>query len=147
MSTDFERERINSFLERPLLARLATTNPVNLQPHVTPVWFAWDGESLWWSGFKSTRKFRELQRNPRCAVVIDMTENELDNFGVLLEGQAELIEEPRQLVYEKTTWIYTRYLGPDGVLAADPQSWIYDPENLVARLSPERTYSWFPAEK
>jgi hypothetical protein len=112
-----------------------------------PLWYAWDGKSLWLSGFRSTRKFKELRSNPRCAVVIDTTDDELNNSGILFEGQAELIVEPRELVYKKTIWIYTRYLGPAGVMAADPQSWIYDPENLVARLIPERIYSWFPAEK
>lgn len=142
-----KKSRINAFLARPLLARLATTNPLTHQPHVVPVWYDWDGETLWISGFSNTRKFQELRKNPRCAVVIDETLNQLDNSGVLFEGRAELIEMPREQVHAITTRIYTRYLGPEGVIAPDPQSWIYDAENLVARLAPERTYSWFPIQK
>ena len=138
-----KEERMEELLAQPLLARLATANPSTNQPHVVPLWYAWDGESLWMSGFRSTRKIRELQRNPLCSVVIDTTENELDNYGVVFEGRAELIDLPRDLVYDKTIWIYLRYLGPEGMLDPDPQSWIHDPENLLIKLLPERTYTWF----
>ena len=139
-----KEEHMEELLAQPLLARLATSNPRTNQPHVVPLWYAWDGESLWMSGFRSTRKIRELQNNPLCSVVIDTTENEMNNYGVLFEGQAELIDRPRELVYDKTTWIYTRYLGPQGVLEPDPQSWIHDPENLLIKLLPRRTFTWFP---
>jgi general stress protein 26 len=142
--TPEKTSQMNAFLAQPLLARLATADPLTLQPHVVPVWYAWDGVCLWFSGFRSTRKFKELSRNPRCAVVIDATQNNLDNSGVLFKGVAEWIDSPRELVYEKTTWIYTRYLGPEGVLAPDPQSWIHDPENVLIRLKPEKVHTWFP---
>jgi nitroimidazol reductase NimA-like FMN-containing flavoprotein (pyridoxamine 5'-phosphate oxidase superfamily) len=141
-----EKARIDAFLNQPLLARLATLNPKTLQPHVTPVWYAWDGECIWFSGFRSTRKFKELYKNPRCSIVVDEAENSMASTGVIFEGQVELIEEPRQLVYEKTTWIYLRYLDEEGVQAPDPQSWIYDPENVIAKLAPERIYTWFPGK-
>jgi hypothetical protein len=37
MTTDIEHERINSFLDRPLLARLATVNPAPSSPCDTGV--------------------------------------------------------------------------------------------------------------
>ncbi|HZW02831.1 MAG TPA: pyridoxamine 5'-phosphate oxidase family protein [Anaerolineaceae bacterium] len=123
------------------LARLATTDPATLQPHVVPVWFHWDGESVWVSSYCSTRKIRELEKNPRCAVVVD-TEVDGAISGVLFEGSAELIREPLELVYSQSTEIYTRYLGAEGVLAAEPQEWIHSPENLVIRLAPERIVVW-----
>ena len=62
---------IELVLAEPVLARLATTNPKTMQPHVVPVWFMWDGESVWISSFVSTRKIRELKHNPRGAVLIE----------------------------------------------------------------------------
>ena len=53
---------IDDFLARPLLARMATTNPATLQPHVVPVWYGWDGTSLWIGTFRGTRKVKELLR-------------------------------------------------------------------------------------
>lgn len=143
MGDEGKEDQINKFLEEPLLARLGTANPASGQPHVTPVWFLWDGECIWISAFNSTRKVKELARNPLCAVLIDDADRDGKTRAVLFEGRAELICEPRRLVAEISARIYTRYLGAEGVLAADPQSWIYDPENTIVKLKPQKTFSWF----
>ena len=139
---------MDAFLDRPYLARLATVNPNTLMPHVVPVWYGWDGHSLWISAFRSTRKVKELLLNPRCSIVvdIDLSAESAPEVGglhaVLLEGEAELVTAPQPLLEEKTTWVYTRYLGPEGVLAPDPQSWIHSPEALLIKLTPQDVYIW-----
>lgn len=133
---------IDDFLAQPHLARMATADPETGQPHVVPVWYGWDGESLWISSFRGTRKIRDLARNPRISVVVDV-DGESDGLrAVLLEGQAELVTEPRGMLEEKTEWVYTRYLGPEGVKAKDPQSWIKDPEALLIKLTPSWVKTW-----
>ena len=145
LDTDTKR-RIDEILSRSTLARLATASPRTLQPHVVPVWFCWDGECLWISGFRSTRKFKELRLNPRCAVVVDgggpPPKEQPPAWGVLLEGLAELITSPTEFVAEQSVRIYTRYLGVEGVLDAEPQSWIHDAENTLIRLAPENIFVW-----
>lgn len=136
------RPLIEAVLSEPVLARLATTNPKTLQPHVVPVWFLWDGESVWISSFVSTRKIRELQRNPRGAVLIESKQEGGKLTAVLLEGPVELVREPRQRVYDIASRIYKRYLGSDGIKALEPQSWLNDPENLLVRLTPKHIISW-----
>jgi len=136
------RDLIEAVLAEPVLARLATTNPKTLQPHVVPVWFAWDGESVWISSFVSTRKIRELKKNPRGAVLIESKQEGGKLQAVLLEGPAELVTEPRQLVSEVASRIYIRYLGPEGIREDQPQSWLKDPENLLIKLTPEKIMSW-----
>jgi nitroimidazol reductase NimA-like FMN-containing flavoprotein (pyridoxamine 5'-phosphate oxidase superfamily) len=130
-------------LSQPVLARIATANLETGQPHVVPLWYLWDGASIWISGFSSTRKFRELLANPRCAVLVEPADSKASKIqAVLFEGNAEVITSPRELVEEMTTRIYLRYLGEEGVKAADPQSWIHDAENVVVRLTPQRVYTW-----
>jgi len=133
---------MDDFLNRPLLARLATLNPEVMQPHVVPVWYGWDGESLWISAFRSTRKVKELMVNPHCSIIVDVDDSGGGIRAVLMEGEAELITTPQPLLEEKTAWVYTRYLGPEGVLASDPQSWIKDPENLLIKLTPALVRTW-----
>jgi len=133
---------IESVLAEPVLARLATTNPKTMQPHVVPVWFAWDGESVWISSFVSTRKIRELKNNPRGAVLIESKQEGSKLQAVLLEGTVELVTQPRQLVSEIASRVYIRYLGPEGVKDPEPQSWLNDPENLLIKLTPNRIISW-----
>jgi general stress protein 26 len=133
---------IESVLAEAALARLATTNPKTMQPHVVPVWFMWDGEYVWISSFVSTRKIRELKINPRGAVLIESKQEGGKLQAVLLEGTVELVTQPRQLVSEIASRIYIRYLGPKGVKDPEPQSWLNDPENLLIKLTPKRIISW-----
>jgi nitroimidazol reductase NimA-like FMN-containing flavoprotein (pyridoxamine 5'-phosphate oxidase superfamily) len=130
-------------LSQPVLARIATANLETGQPHVVPLWYLWDGASIWVSGFRSTRKFRELRANPKCAVLVEPADSKASKIqAVLFEGPADVITSPRELVEEMSTRIYLRYLGEEGVKAADPQSWIHDAENLVVRLTPQRVFTW-----
>jgi hypothetical protein len=139
---------MDAFLGLPLLARLATANPHTLQPHVVPVWYGWDGQRAWISAFRSTRKVKDLRLNLRASLVVDVDSPaalppEVSGLtAALLEGPVELVEGPLDLLVEKTAWIYTRYLGAEGVLAPDPQSWMHDPENLLICLTPERVKTW-----
>lgn len=141
---DAEKEHLaQALLAEPVLARLATANPKTLQPHVVPVWFLWDGDSLWISAFVSTRKVKDLLKNPRCAVLIEPAQPQGSPLqAVLLEGAVELIAEPASLIAEMSERIYTRYMGPEGVLAPEPQSWKQDPENRLIKLTPERRMVW-----
>jgi nitroimidazol reductase NimA-like FMN-containing flavoprotein (pyridoxamine 5'-phosphate oxidase superfamily) len=133
---------IEAVLAEAVLARLATTNPKTLQPHVVPVWFMWDGENIWISSFVSTRKIHELQINPRGAVLIESKQEGSQLTAVLLEGDVELVRQPRKRVSEIASRIYVRYLGEKGILEPEPQSWLVDPENLLIKLTPRRIISW-----
>lgn len=141
------QEMIAALMDRPVIARLATCSIKTHRPHVVPVWFLWDGESIWISSYRTTRKVVDLEGNPYCSIAVDTAESGVDFEAVILEGQAELVTAPQDFVEDMTTRIYTRYLGPEGVLAPDPQSWIHDPQNLLIRLAPAKVLSWYSARK
>ena len=133
-----EQPWVQDLLAQPILARLGTANPASAQPHVTPVWFEWDGEALYISAFVSTRKGREVSRNPRISVLIDLDK---PTRAVLLEGTAEVLSDPA-VVAPLAESIYARYVGAEGVKEATYQSWVYDPENRIIKLKPERVFTW-----
>lgn len=140
------KPEIDDFLTLPSMARLATAVPSKadpnfFQPHNVPVWFHWDGESLYISAFQSTRKLKEVQQNPYIAVIVDLQEAVEGAQAVLMEGKAEVVLTP-QTVQEMSRLIYTKYMGPEGVKATAPQSWIVDPENAIIKLTPARIYTW-----
>jgi general stress protein 26 len=131
-----------ALLQEPVLARLGTTNPKTLQPHVVPVWFAWNEDTLYINAFSSTRKVRDLERNRRCAVLIEPKETSQSKIqGILLEGTCEVIAE-QPYVAKKAEWIYTKYMGEEGVKAPEPQSWMVDPESRIIKLKPTKVYIW-----
>jgi nitroimidazol reductase NimA-like FMN-containing flavoprotein (pyridoxamine 5'-phosphate oxidase superfamily) len=124
--TEEKRKFINAFLSEPLIARLATADKKG-QPHVVPVWFAWDGSALWVSAFSSTRKVRDLEENPLISVAIDETRPDGTTLAVILEGRAELLRGPADFLRRQFTWIYARYIGEEHVREAKYQDWIEDP--------------------
>ena len=138
--------RFEAFLSQPLLARLSTAvrskaDPDYFQPHTTTVWFIWEEDCLYISAFTSTRKVKEVRRNPYISVLIDVMDAVEGVSAVLLEGKSEWIQEP-EFVQAMSRKIYTKYMGEDGVLAPDPQSWIVDAENSIIKLSPKAIYTW-----
>lgn len=142
MEIEKEKKRfIDTFLQAPLLARLATADGSG-QPHVIPVWFGWDGESIWVSSYSNTRKVSDLEANPKIAITIDVAGDEGETKAVIFEGQAELVKGPADFLHSQFLWIYTRYLGEEGVLAKSPQEWIADPHNLLIKLTPQKVFTW-----
>jgi general stress protein 26 len=136
-----KRNFVNEFLEQPLIARIGTVG-INNQPHVIPVWFGWDGESLWISSYSNTRKMHDLLTNPKISVSIDVADKGGETKAVILEGSATLISEPRDFIKKQFYWIYELYLGKEGVMQKCPQEWINDPHNLLICLVPEKIFTW-----
>jgi len=132
---------INDFLEKPLIARVATADRSG-QPHVVPVWYGWDGKNLWISSFSNTRKVTDLMENLMIAVSIDISGVTGETKAVIFEGKAQLVREPSKFLKKQFQWIYSRYLGEDGVQAEEPQRWINDRHNLLIKLTPEVIHTW-----
>jgi len=139
---DAEKQRkIEALLARPILARLATASPTG-QPHVVPVWFLWEQGAAWVSSYRSTRKVKDLERNPRCALVVDLPKATDGITAVLLEGEVELLAGSRPEVRLRIERLYLKYLGAKGILKKEPQEWLNSPENLLIKLSPKKIASW-----
>ena len=130
-----------AFLARPLLGRLATAS-TDGQPHVVPVWFLWEDDLIWISSFRSTRKVIDLEKNPKCAIVVDVEKAEGGLTAITIEGAAELVSEPHAETKARIERVYIKYLGAVGVEEKDPQSWLESPENLLIKLTPKRVKTW-----
>jgi PPOX class probable F420-dependent enzyme len=138
-SGEMSRAAIDTFLAEPVLARIATIR--GDRPHVVPVWFHWDGESIWIETGLNFQKHKNLMRNPNCTIVVDVTEGGLRFKGVILEGVADLITEPVDFVRETVIRIYTKYLGTEGIQAPTPLRMINNP-HVIIKLTPDRISTW-----
>jgi len=85
-----------SYLQSQRLARIATVSP-NGQPHVVPVGFRYnpDQDTIDVGGhdFSKRKKFRDVQSNPRVAIVIDdiVSVNPWTVRGIEIRGEAEVL--------------------------------------------------------
>ena len=80
---------LDAFLGRERTCRLATLGPDG--PHVSPVWFTWDGGALWIYSLTRSQRWADLQRDPRVAAVIDGGEHYAELHGVEIEGEAVVV--------------------------------------------------------
>jgi PPOX class probable F420-dependent enzyme len=81
---------------------VATTMPDG-RPHVTPVWGAWVDGTLWFSCGPTSRKARNLTRDPRCSVATDRPSE-----PVVVDGTASRVtgREPAARFAELSTAKY-----------------------------------------
>ncbi|WP_086729776.1 pyridoxamine 5'-phosphate oxidase family protein [Streptomyces carpinensis] len=130
---------LDEFLTTQRTCRVATASPGGL-PHVSPLWFAWDGTSLWLYSVVRSRRWADLRRDPRVAVVVD-TGEEYDRLrGVELSGTAQFVGEvPRtgepcaELDVPETLFARKNF-GLEEMPHDGRHAWV--------RLTPERIVSW-----
>src|SRR5206468_2725195 len=79
-------------------------------PHVVPVWFVLDGEQFVFTTRAESAKGRNLQRDPRVALVID--DEEPPYAFVHVRGIAAITSDPGEL-RRIATEIGARYMGQD----------------------------------
>lgn len=100
--SDFTRNEIE-YLESGLLGRLATIGRDGT-PHVAPVGFRYNAEldaiDVGGHGMTSTKKFRDVARSGRAALVADdlASTDPWRPRGIEVRGSAEAVEEPRPLI-------------------------------------------------
>jgi PPOX class probable F420-dependent enzyme len=88
-------------------ALLATVRPDG-SPHLVPVWYTVDGQSLVFSTWLDTVKARNMQQNPRVAVTVSQPADPI--FFVLLEGAAQFLPDlPAAEKHRLLGQIYARY--------------------------------------
>jgi hypothetical protein len=88
-------DELDAFLSTERTCRVATVS-ADGAPHASTLWFAWDGRSLWLYSVTRSRRWADLRRDQRIAVVIDTGEEYGELRGVELSGTAEFVgESPR----------------------------------------------------
>ena len=115
---------------------LATVRPDG-RPHLVPVWFYWDGETITIYSQPNNRKMRNLQHNPDVSLALN-TADEGDDV-VIVEGKAELLGQSTQTMNNPA------YLEKYDRLIKDMQT---TPDEIAAsyseviRVTPTRFISW-----
>ena len=95
------------FLKKNEVCRLATVSSTGA-PHVVPVCFIFHEDFLYIATDYDTRKYKNIIKNPRVALVIDVYR---PNRGISIEGEVEILERGEEfkrvfdLFYEKFDWV------------------------------------------
>ena len=122
------------FWREPHVATLATISPDGT-PHLMPLWYLHDGQSLLMITSPAARKVRNLRRDPRVSVCIDRPTPPY--AGVVVQGRAALEEVAYQ---ELAVPLAVRYLGQDAGALLGAQ---YAHSDLMTiRVTIDQLFSW-----
>src|SRR5688500_20196054 len=88
------------FLKHHEVCRVATSH--NDTPHVTPVNFVFDDGFFYFATDYDTKKYRNLAKNKKSALVVDVYNSSKDNKAVIVQGVVDFDErgEEFQKLYD-----------------------------------------------
>ncbi len=130
---------LDAFLTTQRTCRVATVSAEGA-PHVSALWYLWDGSALWLYSVVRSKRWTQLRRDPRVAIVIDTGEEYESLRGVELSGAVEFVgEAPRtgELCAELDA-VETLFARKNFGLDAMP----HDGRHAWVRLRPDKIVSW-----
>jgi PPOX class probable F420-dependent enzyme len=96
-------EHISRRLQEEQIIWVATVRP-NGAPHLVPVWFVWDADCLYICISPTSRKARNLARNPRVAASLQDGRNAVIVEGTAVPVTADERERAVTLFLSKYDW-------------------------------------------
>jgi PPOX class probable F420-dependent enzyme len=132
-------DELDEFLTARRTCRVATVS-ADGAPHVSTLWFAWDGTSLWLYSITRSKRWADLRRDPRVAVVVDAGEEYGELRGVEVAGSVEFVgEAPRTgEPHPELDLVERLFARKNFGLEEMP----HDGRHAWLRLTPESTASW-----
>ena len=133
-----DKAELDAFLASERTCRLATSGP--LGPHLTALWFAWDGTALWIYSIVRSQRWTDLERDGRIAVLVDAGKEYFELRGVELRGRVEIVGEvprtglPEPQLDEPERLFARKYANSDAMHHDGRHAWL--------RLVPDKVTSW-----
>src|ERR1700722_9749333 len=118
----------DEFLTTERTCRVATAGRDG-RPHVAPLWFVWDGKSLWLSSLVRSQRWTDLMRDPRVAVIVDAGVEYSKLRGVELSGTVAPVGDA------------PRTAKPDSALA-EPERLFADKYSRGVAVPPDGRHGW-----
>ena len=128
--------RIGRLLDSEPVVWLSTVRPDGT-PHLVPIWFSWDGETVLIASKPHARKVANLRANPRVMLALGEPD---DDFDVgLLEGVAEILDVSAADVRPPSH--LRKYRHRMAEIGLSPEEFLAT-YSLVIRVRPTRFLPW-----
>ncbi|MFF0200096.1 pyridoxamine 5'-phosphate oxidase family protein [Streptomyces sp. NPDC005017] len=132
-------EETDAFLAAERTCRVATVS-ADGAPHVSPLWFVWDGEALWLYSITRSKRWADLRRDPRVAVTVDAGHYYDELRGVELAGRVDVVGEVPRTGLDVPELAAVEVLFARKYFAIDELP--HDGRHAWLRLVPETVRSW-----
>jgi hypothetical protein len=131
-------EELDAYLGAERTCRIATTSVDG--PHNTPLWFVWDGRSIWMQSLVRSQRWIDLERDDRVSVLVDSGHAYGELRGVELRGHAvkvgevPRVGEPNKELVETERLFARKYVGVEQMSHDGVHAW--------RRVTPDKITSW-----
>lgn len=133
---------LDAFLTEERVCRVATLTSSGA-PHLSPLWFVWDGTSLWLNSLAKSQRWADILRDPRAAVVVDTGRDFGQLHGVELRGSFVPVgEAPRTGEKDVSELATPERLFAEKYAGGAGSTMSYDGRHAWLRLTPEKVASW-----
>ena len=133
MAQDMSPAEYRSFLTAGTRTAKVATTGADGRPHVVPVWFVLDGDTVVFTTGDRSAKALHMRRNPRVALCVD---DETPPYAfVLIEGTVDCSPNPLDML-DWTARIARRYMGADLAEAYGKRNAVEG--ELLVRVTPTR---------
>jgi nitroimidazol reductase NimA-like FMN-containing flavoprotein (pyridoxamine 5'-phosphate oxidase superfamily) len=133
-------EELDAYLGSERTCTVATVSHDG--PHVTALWFVWDGECIWLYSITRSQRWTDLERDPRVAILVEAGEEYNELRGVEVHGRVEPIGEvprtgePHDELAEPERLFHAKYQGGAG------DGMFHDGRHAWLKVTPTKIASW-----
>ncbi len=107
------------------------------RPHVVPIWYDLDGDTLVFTTGGESVKYKSMKRDPRVSLTVD---DQTPPYSyVMIEGTVSFSEDPGELL-RWATRIGGRYMGADKAEAYGKRN--SSPGEVIVRIIPSKVSAY-----
>jgi PPOX class probable F420-dependent enzyme len=112
-------------------------------PHSMPLWYTVRDGDIWSWTFAKSQKVKNLERDPRCTLLVEAGVEYGELRGVQIEAEAELIREV-ETVFDFGVELAIRYADGIDSIEGDAAAGLRDqaPKRVAIHFRPVRVATW-----
>jgi nitroimidazol reductase NimA-like FMN-containing flavoprotein (pyridoxamine 5'-phosphate oxidase superfamily) len=129
--------RLDEFLKTQKILRLST-NGKNKTLHIVPVWYIYSSKKIYVGTNTRTQKAKNLKKNNKVAFCIDVGVNSPNIYGVMGQGDANLILEINTVKLIATKILLKYFKNMQNKSAKQ----LLDDTDCIIEIIPEKLSVW-----
>ena len=136
-------EELSSFLQKQISLQIGTINKDG-SPHLTTMWYFYDGESFIFHTYTKSQKIINLQKDPRITLLTEAGSQYSDLQGIIVYGNAEIINGKDSLeeVIRYMEMVGEKYIKDEEGAQYIEGMKLQAPKRSVVIVKPSKFISW-----
>ena len=136
-------EELSSFLQKQISLQIGTINKDG-SPHLTTMWYLYDGENFIFHTYTKSQKIINLKRDSRITLLTEAGSQYSDLQGIIVYGNAEIINGKDSLeeVIRYMEMVGEKYVKDEEGAQYIEGMKIQAPKRSVVIVKPSKFISW-----